>query len=67
MIKVADTGGGVIMAAIKIEPPAKLPEQGLTEVQFNIWVEELEVYLQQGWQSAIQIYQQKFNFEWANS
>ena len=55
------------MAAIKIEPPAKLPEQGLTEVQFNIWVEELEVYLQQGWQSAIQIYQQKFNFEWANS
>jgi hypothetical protein len=35
------------MTAIKIEPPAKLPEQGVTEVQFNIWREELEVYLEQ--------------------
>ena len=30
-----------------MEPPARLPEQGITEVQFNIWVEQLEVFLEQ--------------------
>ena len=35
------------MAPIKIYPPAKLPEKGVTDMLFNVWVEELEVYLGQ--------------------
>ena len=35
------------MPSIKIYPPNQLPEKKLTETQFNIWREELEVYLSQ--------------------
>ena len=35
------------MPTIKIYPPSQLPEKKLTETQFNIWREELEVYLSQ--------------------
>ena len=35
------------MPSIKIYPPSQLPERRLTETQFNIWREELEVYLSQ--------------------
>ena len=35
------------MPTIKIYPPAQLPEKKLTETQFNIWKEELEVYISQ--------------------
>ena len=34
-------------ATIKIYPPTQLPDKGVNETQFNIWTEELEVYLQQ--------------------
>ena len=34
-------------ATIKIYPPSQLPEKGVNETQFNIWTEELEVYLSQ--------------------
>ena len=36
-----------IMPSIKIYPPSQLPERRLTETQFHIWREELEVYLSQ--------------------
>ena len=35
------------MPTIKIYPPAQLPEKNLNETQFNIWKEELEVYISQ--------------------
>ena len=35
------------MPSIKIYPPAQLPERNLTETQFSIWKEEMEVYLSQ--------------------
>lgn len=35
------------MAPIKVYPPAKLPDKGVTELLFNVWMEELEVYLSQ--------------------
>ena len=35
------------MPSIKIYPPAQLPERNLTETQFSIWREEMEVYLSQ--------------------
>ena len=35
------------MPTIKIYPPAQLPDRTLTETQFSIWKEELEVYLSQ--------------------
>ena len=35
------------MAPIKIYPPTKLPEKGVTDLLFNIWVEDIEVYLSQ--------------------
>ena len=35
------------MPTIKIYPSAKLPDRGVTETQFAIWCEELEVYLSQ--------------------
>ena len=35
------------MPSIKIYPPSKLPDRKLTETQFSIWREELEVYLSQ--------------------
>ena len=42
------------MPFIKIYPPTQLPEKGLTETQFSIWREELEVYLSQ--EKAFQIF-----------
>ena len=33
------------MSTIKIYPPTKLPAEGITQTQFNIWKTELEVYL----------------------
>ena len=33
------------MSGIKIYPPNQLPNEGVTDVQFKIWKEELEVYL----------------------
>ena len=35
------------MPSIKVYPPNQLPDRGVNETQFNIWVEELEVYLSQ--------------------
>ena len=35
------------MPSMKIYPPAQLPDRDVTETQFNIWQEELEVYLLQ--------------------
>ena len=32
---------------IKIYPPSQLPDRGVSETQFSIWCEELEVYLAQ--------------------
>lgn len=34
------------MSSIKIYPPQQLPNEGVTDVQFSIWREELEVYLE---------------------
>ena len=34
------------MPGIKIYPPNQLPSEGVTDVQFQIWKEELEVYLE---------------------
>ena len=34
------------MSGIKIYPPNQLPAEGVTDVQFEIWKEELEVYLE---------------------
>lgn len=34
------------MSSIKIYPPNQLPAEGLTDTQFEIWKEELEVYLE---------------------
>ena len=33
------------MPSLKIYPPTRLPSSGITETQFNMWQEELEVYL----------------------
>ena len=35
------------MPSLKIYPPSRLPDNGVTETQFNMWKEELEVYLSQ--------------------
>ena len=35
------------MPTIKIYPPSKLPDRNVSETEFNIWKEELEVYLNQ--------------------
>ena len=35
------------MPSIKIYPPNQLPDRNVTETQFSIWCEELEVYLSQ--------------------
>ena len=35
------------MPSIKIYPPNQLPDRNVTETQFSIWAEELEVYLSQ--------------------
>ena len=35
------------MPSIKIFPQTKLPDRNVTETQFSIWAEELEVYLAQ--------------------
>ena len=35
------------MATIKVYPPSQLPDRGVSEKQFKIWIEELEVYLSQ--------------------
>ena len=41
------------MPSIKIYPPTQLPDRGVNETQFNIWKEELEVYLSQEEEFAI--------------
>ena len=35
------------MPQIKVYPPIPLPDRGVSETQFKIWIEELEVYLSQ--------------------
>ena len=35
------------MPQIKVYPPTPLPDRGVSETQFKIWIEELEVYLSQ--------------------
>ena len=35
------------MPSLKVHPPSQLPDRGVSEIQFNIWIEELEVYLSQ--------------------
>ena len=35
------------MPSLKIYPPSRLPDNDVTETQFNMWKEELEVYLSQ--------------------
>ena len=35
------------MPSIKIYPPTPLPDRNVNETQFNIWTEEIEVYLSQ--------------------
>ena len=35
------------MPSIKIYPPTQLPDRNVSETEFNIWKEELEVYLSQ--------------------
>ena len=35
------------MPTIKIYPPNQLPDRGVSETQFSIWCEEMEVYLAQ--------------------
>ena len=35
------------MPTIKIYPPSQLPDREVSETQFSIWKEELEVYLSQ--------------------
>ena len=35
------------MPSLKIYPPTRLPSSGITETQFNMWQEELEVYISQ--------------------
>ena len=35
------------MPSIKVYPPSQLPDRGVNETQFNIWIEELEVYISQ--------------------
>ena len=35
------------MPTIKIYPPSQLPDRNVSETEFNIWKEELEVYLSQ--------------------
>jgi hypothetical protein len=35
------------MAPIKVYPPDKLPERGVTDLQFSVWSQELEIYIKQ--------------------
>ena len=35
------------MPTIKIYPPSQLPDRNVSEIEFNIWKEDLEVYLSQ--------------------
>ena len=35
------------MTQIKVYPPSQLPDRSVSETQFKIWIEELEVYLSQ--------------------
>jgi len=35
------------MPSVKIYPPSRLPSSNVNETQFEIWREELEVYLSQ--------------------
>ena len=34
------------MPAIKLYPPDQLPAEGVSDAQFHVWKEELEVYLE---------------------
>ena len=49
------------MPSIKIYPPSQLPNKKLTETQFSIWKEELEVYLSQ--EKTFQIFLPGQNYE----
>ena len=40
-------GADFAMPSLKIYPPTRLPNNNVTETQFNMWQEELEVYLSQ--------------------
>ena len=40
-------GADFNMPHLKIYPPTRLPNNNVTETQFNMWQEELEVYLSQ--------------------
>ena len=51
------------MPTIKIYPPTQLPDRGVTETQFSIWCEELEVYLAQEAEFAQFLPDGKYN-EW---
>ncbi len=35
------------MAPIKVYPLDKLPERGVTDLQFSVWSQELEIYIKQ--------------------
>ena len=35
------------MSGIKIYPPSQQPAEKISDVQFDIWKEELEIYLEQ--------------------
>jgi len=41
------------MPAIKIYPPNQLPEKGVTNLLFDVWTQELEVYIQQDERLAV--------------
>ncbi len=34
------------MSSIKIYPPNALPQEGISDAQFEIWSEQLEIYLE---------------------
>jgi len=41
------------MPAIKIYPPEKLPEKGVSDLLFDVWSQELQVYIQQDERLAV--------------
>ena len=63
MVKVGIAWSLERMPTIKIYPPTQLPDRGVTETQFSIWCEELEVYLAQEAEFAQFLPDGKYN-EW---
>jgi len=41
------------MPSLKIYPPSKLPEKGVTDLLFDVWSQELQVYIQQDERLAV--------------